>query len=240
MPSRRVLLAVPAALALPTLAAGKNKNKKRKKSKSKPKPQPMTEPQADTALPILNDLALHHVHSWRDEGMPISDLVARYRAGEILHVICGSISAVGVQVLRDAGYQARVVGVVTKQPFNGADGHVMLEVWQPGGWRLYDIDGNRRAVNSVGWGVNIVTQVEAGANRLWASIADDPRWVAREVPLLEENEGQAALDQRVFGTPWIQKGRRQVFHDAADRKRLEAIGHTYVKAPDWNRLLAQP
>ena len=190
----------------------------------------------------MRDLAFHHVHSWDQEGMPIPELVAKYRAGEILHVICGSISEVGVQVLRDAGYQARVVGVVTQQPFNGTDGHIMLEVWQQGGWRLYDIDGNRRAVDAAGNGVNIITQVEAGANRLWEAIADDPRWPVEDEAAQAADPTQAALDQRVFGTPWILlKSNNEGFHDATDRARLELeLGHVYVDAKTWKRLLGKP
>jgi hypothetical protein len=243
MLSRRTLLAAPVALALPAAADGKKRKKPKHKQKSRRKQKPVVLPtlQADTTLPILRDLALHHVHSWDQEGLPIPDLVAKYRAGETLHVICGSISAVAVQVLRAAGYQARVVGVVTKQPFDGDnDGHIMVEVWQPGGWRLYDIDGNRRAVNAAGWGVNIVTQVEAGANRLWEAIADGAYGLSGDGPMLVNDAAQAALDQRVFGTPWIQVGRKQVFNDASDRKRLTARGHTYLKNRDWNRLLVAP
>lgn len=243
MLSRRTLLAASVALALPAAAGGKTRKKPKHKRKAKRKAKSVVLPtlQADRTLPILRDLAEHHVHSWEQEGLPLPDLVAKYRAGETLHVICGSISAVGVQVLRDAGYQARVVGVVTKQPFDGDnDGHIMVEVWQPGGWRLYDIDGNRRAVNAAGWGVNVVTQVEAGANRMWQAIADDARGLAGDGPMLVNEAAQAALDQRVFGTPWIQVGKKQVFNDATDRKRLTARGHTFLKNRDWYRLLGNP
>lgn len=246
MPSRRTVLSAPAALAAlahPAFAAGKNKKRKKSKSnrKSNKKSKSNRASQADSTLPILSDLAMHHVHSWRDEGRPIPELVAKYRAGEILHVICGSISAVGVQVLRDAGYQARVVGVVTQQPFNGVDGHIMLEVWQQGAWRLYDIDGNRRAVDSALRGVSIVTQVEAGTSRLWQSIADDPRAAPEEDVDQEADWTQAALDQRVFGTPWILlESQNEAFHDDTDRTRLEAMGHVYLQKEVWHRLLAKP
>lgn len=239
MPSRRVLLAAPVALALPALADGKNR-KRKKKSKRKQNAKAHSTPQPDTTLPVLSDLALHHVHSWDQEGMPIPDLVARYRAGEVLRTACGGISRVGVRVLRDAGYQARLAGVVTKQAFDGDnDGHIMLEVWDQDGWRLYDLDGNRRAVDAALHGVNLVTQVAAGASRLWLAIDHDPG--ALPTSPIATSPAQAALDQRVFGTPWIQRpSGGGVFHDATDRARVEAKGHTYVDEKEWEKLLGKP
>lgn len=242
MLARRVLLASALAVAIPAIAAGKKRKKPKKKARRTQKSKAQPKPKADSTLSIMRDLALHHVHSWDQEGMPIPELVAKYRAGETLLVICGSISAVGVQVLRDAGYHARVVGVVTQQPFNGTDGHIMLEVWQQGGWRLYDIDGNRRAVDASGNGVNIISQVEAGANRLWEAIADDPRWPVAGEAAQAADPVQAALDQRVFGTPWILlQSNHEAFHDATDRARLQSeLGHVYVDAKTWKRLLGKP
>jgi hypothetical protein len=250
MLSRRILLASPVALAFPDLVAGKNRKKRKKpkhhqnrkqKQKSKPKAKAnQPQPQPDSTLPIMSDLALHHVHNWDQEGMPIPDLVALYRAGETLRTACGGVSRVGVQVLREAGYQARLVGVVTKQVFDGdGDGHIMLEVWDRGGWRLYDVDGNRRAVDAALHGVSLVTQVAAGASRLWQSIDHAPG--ASPASFRDTSPAQAALDQRVFGTPWIQRpSGGGVFHDATDRARVEAKGHTYVEAEEWQRLLGEP
>lgn len=244
MLSRRILFASPVALAFPVFAEGKKRKKQRKRSqqkrkqkaKAQPKPKVQPKPEADSMLPMMRDLALHHVHSWDQEGMPIPELVARYRAGETLLVICGSISRVGVQVLRDAGYYARLVGVVTKQPFDGNnDGHVMLEVWDRGGWRLYDLDGNRRAVDAALRGVSIIAQIEAGTGRWWQSIDNNPG------TLIDTSPAQADLDQRVFGTPWIARpSGGGVFHDADDRARVEGKGHTYVGAKEWERLLMDP
>jgi hypothetical protein len=224
-------------LTIPAGIDARRKNKGSKKPSRKPKLQ------ADTALPLLHDLAMHQMHSWRDEGLPIPELVARYRAGEILYVACGGISHTGVHVLRDAGYSARVVGVVTQQPFNGVDGHIMLEVWQQGAWRLYDIDGNRRAVDSAGRGVNIVTQVAqvaAGGGHIWEEIADDPRSPGVYVP--DPTWTQETLDARVFGTPWIvlSDDATEAFHDATDRARLEAMGHRYLDKKAWDRLIGKP
>lgn len=234
MSTRRALLVSTLALACPLGVAGKRR-KAQKAANAKPgKLKP------DTPLPVMHDVAQHHRHGWRDEGDPIPDLVARYRAGDILQCICGSISAVGVQVLRDAGLSARVVGVVTQQPFNGTDGHIMLEVWQQGSWRLYDLDGNRRAVDATGRGINLVAQVAAGVNRIWEPIASDPRSATDGTPD-PSPAYQAALDQRVFGTPWIATpAGGGVFHDASDRSRVEGKGHTYVNKQVWQRLLGKP
>lgn len=235
MLSRRILLAAPAALLLPTSVTGKNRKRKKRHKK---KTQQDQELQPDATLPILRDLAQHHEHSWQDEGMAISKLVAKYRAGETLYVICGSVSRVGREVLQNAGYQARLVGVVTRQPFDGDnDSHVMLEVWQQNGWRLYDIDGNRRAIDSAGRGISVVAQVAAGASMLWEAI-DDPS-VVPGTPM-ETSPAQSALDLRVFNIPWIQRpGGGGVFHDA-DRARMTSKGHTYVSGKEWERLLRKP
>jgi hypothetical protein len=236
MLTRRAIFASTVALTVPLNAVGK----KRKKSKPTPKSK-TSKLKPDTPLPLMHDLAMHHRHGWRDEGAPIPDLVARYRAGEILQCICGSISAVGVQVLRDAGLPARSVGVITKQPFNSSeDGHVMLEVWDQGAWRLYDLDGNRRAVDGAGRGINLVAQVAAGTNRIWEAIANDPRAATDGTPDPSPSD-QAALDERVFGTPWIATpAGGGVFHDASDRARMEGKGHTYVSKQVWQRLLGKP
>ena len=236
MLSRRALLAAPAALFLPAAAAGKKRKKSKRKSKSKPGHIPT--PQADATLPIMRDLAQHHVHSWRDEGMAIPKLVDMYRAGETLYVICGSVSRVGREVMQNAGYQARLVGVVTREPFDGDnDSHVMLEVWHQNGWRLYDIDGNRRAIDAAGRGISVVAQVAAGANMLWEAI-DDPSTVPGTP--METSPAQAALDQRVFDIPWIQRpSGGGVFHDS-DRARMKSKGHTYVSGKEWQRLLGKP
>lgn len=239
MLSRRALIATPVALAIPAAADGK-KRKKSSKHKRRNKPNQQPDPQPDSTLPILSDLALHHVHSWDQEGVSIPKLVAQYRAGETLHVICGSISRVGRQLLSDAGYHARLVGVISREPFDGnSDSHVMLEVWVRDGWRLYDIDGNRRAVDSALHGASLITQVEAGASRLWLAIDHDPGAVPTTP--VATSAAQAALDQRVFGTPWIQRpSGGGVFHDATDRARVEKKGHTYVGADEWQRLLGKP
>jgi hypothetical protein len=241
MPSRRVLLSAPITLVFPALAAGKNKPRNRKGTHKKRKKATSDRAlQRDTAQPLLSDLARHHVHSWDQEGMPIPELVAKYRAGEVLRTACGGVSRVGIQIMRDAGYSARLVGVVTYQAFDGDnDGHIMLEIWDQGAWRLYDVDGNRRAVDSTLHGVSIVTQVAASTSRLWLAIDHDPGAIPGSP--VDTSPAQAALDQRVFGTPWIQRpSGGGVFHDATDRSRVEKKGHTYVGAQEWKRLLGKP
>lgn len=235
--SRRVLLAAPVALLLPAAAEGQKRKKSKRKSKSKPSPIP--NPQADTTLPVLSDLARHHVHSWRDEVMEISKLTAKYRAGVTLYVICGSVSRVGVHVLHDARYQARLVGVVTREPFDGDnDSHVMLEVWHQNGWRLYDVDGNRRAIDAAGRGISVVAQVAAGPSMLWEAI-DDPSTIPGTP--METSPKQAALDQRVFDIPWMQRpSGGGVFNNASEKARMQSKGHTYVEAQEWKCLLGKP
>jgi hypothetical protein len=234
--TRRTLLAAPVVLTFSTGVVDAKKRKSNKPKKSKLK--------RDAPLPILTDLAMHHQHGWADEGKPISELVAMYRRGEIISCICGSISHTGVAILRDAGYAARVVGVVTQQPFNGNDGHIMLEVWVAGAWRLYCLDWNRRAVDSKGRGVSLIDQVRAGAGRIWEPIAQDahnaPDFDDVATPWSDWTLEQ--LDARVFGTPWIvlKDDATEAFHDATDRTRLEAMGHRYLNKKQWKRLTGKP
>lgn len=233
--TRRAFVLAPVCMALPFAADARKGKGKRKKGKDQTK--------ADSAIPLLRDLAAHHMHSVRDEGTPIADLVAQYRRGETLHVICGSISAVAAQLLREAGYDARVVGVQTREAFYGDDGHIMVEVWDDGAWRLYDIDGNRRAVDSRGRGVSIVAQVAAGSGRLWESLANDPPTAPEFEPRPDDwlPLYSRAWDARVFGTPWLQQPDAwTVFQDDADRARMEAQGHRYVTEKAWQRLLGKP
>lgn len=243
VPTRRLIL-IGLLGAIPAHQASAKKNKRTRKKANKVKRTNALNPKADATLPLLRDLAMHHQHSLRDEGTPIPDLVARYRAGETLHCICGSVSAVGVHLLREAGYQARVVGVVTKQPFVGDDGHIMLEVWQRGAWRLYDVDGNRRAVDSRRRGVSLVAQVAAGSNRRWEQIANDPLPAPDFVSTMPPDHPAywtPAWDQRLFGTPRIVfDGWKWGFHDAAERTRLEAAGHFWLGKKAWQRMLGKP
>lgn len=234
MLTRRVLIAAAAAALLPQATSARRRPPRKRASKLRP----------DTTLPLVRDLAMHHQHSLRDEGAPIADLVVRYRAGNTLYCICGSISAVGVRLLQEAGYPARIVGVVTRQPFVGDDGHIMLEVWQRGAWRLYDVDGNRRAVDSRGRGVGLIAQVKAGSSRRWEQIADDPLPAPDFVSTMPPDHPAywtPAWDERLFGTPRIVVSSGQWgFHDAAERARLEAAGHVWVSRKQWQRLLGKP
>jgi hypothetical protein len=114
-------------------------------------------------------------------------------------VSCGNVAELARELLREAGYPARVVQVITDDEFNYFDdGHLMTEVFYEGRWQLYDVDANLRAVDANGDGVPLVDQlaaVQAGTAR-WEAIATDPLYLQTEPdPTLR------ALAARIFSDP---------------------------------------
>jgi hypothetical protein len=85
-------------------------------------------------------IAERHKHGLGDENESYMEL-SRIASTRPISVTCGVVSTWAVQLLRDAGYEARVVTTMTLDRWNGDDnGHTLISVLEPSGWVVYDID----------------------------------------------------------------------------------------------------
>jgi hypothetical protein len=202
----------------------------KKKHKSRKKRSPHQE--------ILANLAAQHAHGNRDNLVPLDELEARLAAGERIEVTCTIISVLAQRRLRRARVPSRLVLTMTRGPYDDLDnGHTMIEVKVGDAWSVYDLDGNRRAVDSKGGGVSVVDLCKSSSRR-WQPIAydpafDDPKWAGSLWSI-----NQAAWDDKVMGVPLIEHGSLFAFRDEADRARIEAYAPTYrfVSKKTWQKL----
>jgi hypothetical protein len=203
---------------------------------------------AATPDQILRDLAAHQIHSWTDNSIGFPAMVAKYQAGERLNITCYYVSEVARQLLHAAGYPARVVETITREPFNDFDdGHSMVEVFTGGQWQLYDIDANERAVDANGAGISLVDQAEAvrEGRALWEPIASDPLYRTDEPDTTLRDQiaalfaDPAAFYQRVMGilflprsaTGTIFKGMYYVDPDGTSILQAHGITGRYLTTP---------
>jgi hypothetical protein len=137
------------------------------------------------------------------------------------------VAAVGILAAQRAGYEARLVGCFTTEPWVGNDGHEMLEVREGNAWTLYDLDGNRKAPQGVG-----IADQCAGPLR-WQPIAHDQGCVT-ECDILSD---LATFDARVFDVPWILDGGVICFHDAREIIEPKSPAYHWVDAEAWAALV---
>lgn len=99
---------------------------------------------------LLRTIAAEVWHGSRDDQKSIRDLAALVLTRK-LSLTCGYVSAYGLTLLRQAGYQAKLVYLYTLQPYDGNDGHVVLSVYHPTyrSWVIVDEDFNRMYLESV-------------------------------------------------------------------------------------------
>jgi hypothetical protein len=188
-------------------------------------------------------LARDHVHGYAGDLVPLALLEAQVAAGERIVGSCGTIARLGQRALTRAGLTSRLVGSLTRDPYTGDDGHIMLEVWNATGWHVYDLDGNRQAVDAAGHGIPIVGLC-AARPRHWRILADDPlyilddpRWAEMTVAWAADIEGWY---DHILGIPTIYDYRDWWFHDDADRPKAESLGFRYATAEEWHALLGAP
>lgn len=89
------------------------------------------------------------IHGTQDAGLSNSAKTHRART-DWLRMTCGHKVSWIASHLTAMQVPSRAISTVTMgQPDNYNDGHVMLEAWIGSGWRLYDVDGDRRFVSDV-------------------------------------------------------------------------------------------
>jgi len=193
---------------------------------------------------ILLTIASMQSHGWSGDQTPYPELEAQLHRDERIVVSCGTVANLGVRAVRAAGGRARLVGAVTRRPYNGYDdGHIMLELRTRRGWTLFDLDLNRRAP----WGIGIAEQVAAVRRdrARWITIASDPLYDVAEAAECACGTEQVAADPRpwtrdIFGLPrYYVEARGWYFRDRVERSDAESLGHLWAPRKLWERLIGE-
>jgi hypothetical protein len=123
---------------------------------------------------LMAGIASHQQMGWKDNKTPMPVLERRIAEGGRVYASCSVVAELGYRTAIRHGIPARHVSAITNARFDGYnDGHAMIELGLGGHWVLYDLDLNRRAVDSHGRGVGLAYQVSAGNARRWQVIAHD-------------------------------------------------------------------
>jgi len=186
----------------------------------------------ESARSLLSWVASMQTHGFSDEGPSPEELVAMISRGQHIEVSCGYVAAMGVLVMQQHGCEARVVGCLTHDPWDGHnDGHIMLELREGQGWTLFDLDFNRALPQGVG------IADACNGQRKWDVIAKDPlctTWCEGGTT----QKAVASGDAHLFGTAWIEDAAGwKVFHDDERRAFYEGKGFRWVDAEAWDALV---
>jgi hypothetical protein len=196
--------------------------------------------QAEANAQWLNNqiyLASHQTHGFADDRLAPNWAVMEsiIQSGKRLFVSCGHIAELGRRQAAADGKRARLAMTVTREAWHGDDGHVLLEVWNNGAWRTFDLDGNRRTNRSLiqlcggqrDWTIIATDQpVKRPGEQVWWDTID--AWYDRvlQVPLYYED-------------PYAELNQSQIcFNDESMRGFLESRGYKWVDATRWQQLVA--
>jgi hypothetical protein len=179
---------------------------------------------------LLMTIASLHSHDWEGDQVPIPQLAAQVAQGQRIGGTCGTVSRVGVHMVREAGGQARLVGTLTRRAYNGSDdGHILTELRTKHGWTLFDLDYNRRAP----WGVGVAQQVARvkDGQAKWVRISSDDT----DPPDLR------SWYRDIFGLPtyYVESRGGWFFRDRPERSDAESLGFAWAPQKLWNRLTRQ-
>jgi len=212
--------------------------------------------QAQTPTQALTSLARHTTHGWVDDTKPLPVLEHKLNTGQRIYVTCGTISRLAVRKMQRMGVPARLVGAVTTRPqMNGDDGHVLVEVRLNGRWQVFDLDNNRKPVDSAGHGITI-RQFVAQTRRYFVPLANDRKVSWAGVEQYRAHSGwifasEAGLQRwydRILGIPTMYTDSRAwvaaasgAKADAARRLGFNVVGSTVFQqlanGPHSNRNL---
>lgn len=181
-------------------------------------------PATTDPLRAVTAIARHQVHGWTD------DLDSPRRLSEIaLHrrvrVTCGTVSLWAVDLLEDAGFDARPDMVMTLDAWNATNnGHTFVEIRTDGRWVAYDLDRKVRWTDKAGRGLSMSE---------W--LARVPSGDYRIVPLLGQvNERSLrAEDQRFAQVPFV-RWHRLLWFPSQDKRTQSLLD--YPEAEDYREL----
>jgi Transglutaminase-like superfamily len=126
---------------------------------------------------IVERIAAATIQGFRDDSLSIAELRAKMKRGEKIIASCGTDAHLASEGLRRAGIKARVVGAVTRLPFDGwNDGHIMVEarMGPHNRWTLYDPDYDRQPLSRQGKPMNIQQFANQGYSGRFRRLANDP------------------------------------------------------------------
>jgi hypothetical protein len=89
---------------------------------------------------VMSFIANHHVHGTKDDFLSYKDAKKAMKSRK-LEMTCGSITNFTIQCLKENKIESRFILTLTLDEWNTYNnGHSMVEVFEDGGWRLWDID----------------------------------------------------------------------------------------------------
>ena len=118
------------------------------------------QPPTQSADALLTAVVHRHVHGSQDDYEPIERL-SEIAAERRVATTCGPLSVWAVQLLGEAGYEARVVTTLTMDEWDSLDnGHTMVSVKIDDRWAVYDLDRAVRYTDEEGNPLSIGELVE--------------------------------------------------------------------------------
>lgn len=113
---------------------------------------------------VMSAISWNHVHGRADEHYDFQ-ATANASTYRVMRSTCGHISAWCQWFLSFAGIQTRIVNVTTLGPLNGwDDGHIVIETFTNGKWRMWDHTTGRYFVDVNGGHMSTAQFVAAIAN----------------------------------------------------------------------------
>ncbi len=210
----------------PAVARNSKKQKRRKKLGSA-----VDAAQVDA---VLGPLAEHMWHGEADDRLSIDKLESRIARGDRIMVQCTNQAMLSVRALGRSGIAARMVNPFFAGAWESAWGHTSMEVRVAGRWQVFDPTGNAQLVDQNGNGMDVST---ACITRpiLTRPFAFDPLWGWEGAP-----DDLETYYERIFQIPIIYHKGLWRFHDAANRRRIERIGHRWqwASAREWEKLIS--
>ena len=155
-------------------------------------------PPTKDPVKAVTAIAIRQYPGWFDDKLTPVEMSER-AVDRPLYTTCGPVSAWAVELLKEAGFTARLVMVMTLDKWNATDnGHTFVEVRQRGGWVAYDIHRKVRWTDDSGRGLSMVEWIDRV-----------PSHDYRIVPLLAPVDGGALRrqDARYAQVPFVRAGR---------------------------------
>jgi hypothetical protein len=167
-------------------------------------------PQTTDPVKAVTAIATRQFPGWFDDALTPRQM-SRTALHRPLYTTCGPVSTWAVELLREAGFKARLVMVMTRDRWNATDnGHTFVEIRSGGRWVAYDIHRKLRWTDEHGRGLSMtewVSRVPSGKYRIVPLLAPvNERVVRRE-------------DARYAQVPFVQANGRLWFPSQGARNR---------------------
>jgi hypothetical protein len=207
----------------------KSRNKRKKERRNRVRSAVSTA-QVDA---VLGPLAEMMWHGEDDDALSVNKLESLIAGGQRVIVQCTNQAKLAERALNQAGITARMVNPFYAGPWDSSWGHTSMEVLVEGRWQVFDPTGNAQLVDQEGRGMDVSTACTTRPI-LTRPFASDPLWAWEGAPADLE-----AYYERVFQIPVIHHAHLWLFHDAANRSRIESMGRSWqmASAKEWEKLI---